>query len=146
MSELRTTKKELVTARELMLYTPKHTWAIVTPEGNIRVGLTDYAQRYLEGIAYVMTDPVGQETKQMEPFGVAETWMFMFDLYSPISGRIVKVNDKPRNQPGIVNTDPYGEGWIIEIAPISEVLEQELTNLLGIAEYKKLQLSGEKDG
>ncbi len=146
MSELRTTKKELISAQELMLYTPKHTWALVTPEGNIRVGLTDYAQRHLKGIAHVMTDPVGRETRQMEPFGVAETWMFMFDLYSPISGKIVKVNDKPRDEPNIVNTDPYGEGWIIEIKPISEVLEQELTCLLGATEYRKLQLRGEKNG
>jgi glycine cleavage system H protein len=132
-------RKELLLTPELLLYTPKHTWAQVTPEGNIRVGVSDYAQSHLKGIAHVITDSVGKEINKMEPFGVAETWMFMFDLYAPVSGKIVKVNEKLKNEPRVINEDPYKEGWIVEIKPNnSVVLEQELKNLLGAREYNKL--------
>jgi len=131
-------RKELLQTPELMLYTPKHTWAQVTPEGNIRVGVSDYAQNHLKGIAHVMTDPVGKEINKMEPFGVAETWMFMFDLYAPVTGKIVKVNEKLKNEPHTINKDPYKEGWIVEIKPNNSlVLEQELKNLLGARDYNK---------
>jgi len=132
-------RRELLLTPELLLYTPKHTWAQITPEGNIRVGVSDYAQNHLKGIAHVLTEPVGKEINKMEPFGVAETWMFMFDLYAPVSGKIVKVNEKLKNEPRMINEDPYKEGWIVEIKPNNSlVLEQELKNLLGAREYNKL--------
>ncbi|MEM3626744.1 MAG: glycine cleavage system protein GcvH [Candidatus Bathyarchaeia archaeon] len=131
-------RRELLLTPELLLYTSKHTWAQITPEGNIRVGVSDYAQKHLKGIARILTEPVGKEIKQMEPFGVAETWMFIFDLYAPVSGKIVKVNDKIRNEPNLVNEDPYDEGWIVEIKPHNSlVLEQELKKLLSSREYNK---------
>jgi glycine cleavage system H protein len=131
-------RKELLQTPELMLYTPKHTWAQVTPEGNIRVGVSDYAQNHLKGIAHVITDPIGKEINKMEPFGVAETWMFMFDLYAPVTGKIVKINEKLKNEPHTINEDPYKEGWIVEIKPNNSlVLEQELGNLLGARDYNK---------
>ncbi|MEM3464391.1 MAG: glycine cleavage system protein GcvH [Candidatus Bathyarchaeia archaeon] len=131
-------RKELLAVPEQLLYTPKHTWAQITPEGNIRVGVSDYAQKHLKGIASVITDPVGKEISKMEPFGVAETWMFMFDLYAPVSGKIVKVNENLRDKPHLINEDPYGEGWIIEIKPKNSMtLEEELKGLLGPREYNK---------
>lgn len=132
-------RKELLATPELLLYTPKHTWAHVTPEGNIRVGVSDYAQRHLKGIAHVMMEKVGQEVSKMEPFGVAETWMFMFDLYAPVSGRIAKVNDALVDKPNLVNEDPYSNGWLVEIRPNnSVVLEQELKTLLSARQYNKV--------
>jgi glycine cleavage system H protein len=131
-------REELLAIPEQLLYTPKHTWAQITPEGNIRVGVSDYAQRHLKGIANIMTDPVGKEIAKMEPFGVAETWMFMFDLYSPVSGKIVNVNEQLKDKPYLINEDPYGEGWIIEIKPKNSLtLEEELKSLLGSREYNK---------
>jgi len=131
-------RKELLATPEQLLYTPKHTWAQITPEGNIRVGVSDYAQRHLKGIAQIHSDSVGKEIDKMEPFGVAETWMFMFDLYAPVSGKIVKVNENLKNDPYLVNQDPYNEGWIAEIKPKNSlVLEQELKSLLGAREYNK---------
>ncbi|MEM0057879.1 MAG: glycine cleavage system protein GcvH [Candidatus Bathyarchaeia archaeon] len=131
-------REELLAIPEQLLYTPKHTWAQITPEGNIRVGVSDYAQRHLKGIANVMTEPVGKEVAKMEPFGVIETWMFMFDLYSPVSGKIVKVNEKLKDKPYLVNEDPYGEGWIVEIKPKNSLtLEEELKSLLSSREYNK---------
>ncbi|MEM2780039.1 MAG: glycine cleavage system protein GcvH [Candidatus Bathyarchaeia archaeon] len=131
-------REELLAIPEQLLYTPKHTWAQITPEGNIRVGISDYAQRHLKGIANIMTEPVGKEVAKMEPFGVVETWMFMFDLYSPVSGKIVKVNEKLRDKPYLVNEEPYGEGWIVEIKPKNSLtLEEELKSLLSSREYNK---------
>jgi glycine cleavage system H protein len=131
-------RKELLSTPELLLYTPKHTWAQVTPEGNIRVGVSDYAQKHLKGIAHVLTDSIGKEIGKMEPFGIAETWMFVFDLYAPVSGKIVKVNEHLKNEPHTINEDPYGEGWIVEIKPKNSlVLEEELKALLAAREYNK---------
>jgi len=142
-------RKELLQTPELLLYTPKHTWAQVTPQGNIRVGVSDYAQKHLKGIASIMTDAVGKEIDKMEPFGVAETWMFMFDLYAPVSGKIVRINEKLKNEPQLINEDPYKEGWIAEIKPKNSLtLEEELRNLLGAREYNKLvnKLEGRING
>lgn len=132
-------RKVLITTPEQSLYTPKHTWAQITPEGNIRVGLSDYAQRHLKGLAHISTEAVGKEVRKMEPLGVAETWMFMFDLFAPVSGKIVKVNEALKNEPYLINEDPYNEGWIVEIKPNNSLtLEQELKTLLGAREYSKL--------
>ena len=131
-------RREYLAVPEQLLYTPKHTWAQITPEGNIRVGISDYAQRHLKGIAHIHTEPVGIEIKKLEPFGVAETWMFMFDLYAPVGGKIVKVNQDLKNEPYLINEDPYKEGWIIEIKPKNSLtLEQELKDMLSSRQYNK---------
>ena len=131
-------RKEYLAKPEQLLYSPKHTWAQITPEGNIRVGVSDYAQRHLKGIAHVHPEPEGTEIKQMEPFGVIETWMFMFDLYAPVSGKIVKVNEALKDDPHLINEDPYGEGWIVEIKPKNSLmLEKELSELLSARQYNR---------
>ena len=131
-------RKEYLAKPEQLLYSPKHTWAQITPEGNIRVGVSDYAQRHLKGIAHVHLEPEGTEIKRMEPFGVIETWMFMFDLYAPVSGKIVKVNEALKDDPHLINEDPYGEGWIVEIKPKNSLtLEKELSELLSARQYNR---------
>ena len=131
-------RKEYLAKPEQLLYSPKHTWAQITPEGNIRVGVSDYAQRHLKGIAHVHLEPEGTEIKQMNPFGVVETWMFMFDLYAPVSGKIVKINEALKDDPHLINEDPYGEGWIVEIKPKNSLtLEKELSELLSSRQYNK---------
>jgi glycine cleavage system H protein len=130
--------QETPSAPDQLLYTPKHTWAQTTTDGNVRVGISDYAQRRLRGLAQVRTESVGKELAKMEPFGVAETWVLIFDLYSPVSGQIVKVNEKLREKPAMVNEDPYGQGWIAEIKPNNSLtLKQELDSLMGAREYNK---------
>jgi glycine cleavage system H protein len=122
---------------ERLFYSPNHLWTIVTPEGNMKVGLSDYAQRHLGGIASVQIDPVGREVKKGEPFGVVKTWMFKFDLYSPISGKIIKINKAIQDKPSLINEDPYGIAWISEIKPNNLVtLEEELRDLMRLHQYK----------
>jgi glycine cleavage system H protein len=107
-------------------------------DGNIRIGISDYAQMRLKGLAQVRTEPLGKEIEKMEPFGVAETWMLLFDLCSPISGRLDRVNEKLKEKPVLVNEDPYGQGWIAEIKPNNSLtLKQELDSLMGAREYGK---------
>ncbi len=123
--------------QERLLYTSNHTWAMVTPEGNIRVGLSDYAQEHLKGIAGIQTHPVGHEVKKGEPFGVVETWMFMFDIYSPISGKITKINKVLKDEPSIISKDSYEAGWIAEIKPNNVItLQEELSDLMRLHQYK----------
>jgi glycine cleavage system H protein len=122
---------------ERLLYTPNHMWAMVTPEGNIGVGLSDYAQEHLKGVVGIQTHPVGHEVKKGNPFGIVETWMFMFDLYSPVSGKIIKINKVLQDEPSIINKDPYEITWIAEIKPNNIVtLEEELRDLMRKAQYK----------
>jgi len=128
---------EYLVIHERLLYTPKHMWAMITPEGNVRVGLSDYAQEHLKGIADIQTHPVGYEVKKDEPLGVVETWMFMFDLYSPVSGKIIKINKVLQGEPSIINKDPYEIAWIAEIKPNNIVtLEEELRDLMRLHQYK----------
>jgi len=129
---------ETPSAPDYLYYTPKHTWAQTTADGNVRVGISDYAQRRLKGLAQVRTEPVGKELSKMEPFGVAETWVLLFDLFSPVSGQIVKINERLKEKPTIVNEDPYGQGWIAEIKPNNTLtMKQELDSLMGGREYNK---------
>jgi glycine cleavage system H protein len=122
---------------ERLLYSPNHMWAMVTPEGNVGVGLSDYAQEHLKGIAGIQTYPVGYEVKKGEPFGVVETWMFMFDLYSPVSGKIIKINKILHDEPFMINKDPYETTRIAEIKPNNVItLEEELRDLMRLNQYK----------
>lgn len=131
--------RETLSVPDGLLYTPKHTWARTMPEGNVRVGISDYAQNHLRGLAQVRTEPVGKELNKMEPFGVAETYMLLFDLCSPISGKIIKINENLREKPAIVNEDPYEQGWIVEIKPYNSLTaKQELDSLLVAREYSEL--------
>jgi len=123
--------------RERLLYTQRHIWAMVTPGGNVRVGLSDYAQRHLNGISGIQTKPVGSEVKRKEPFGVVQTWMFMFDLYSPVSGKIIQINKVLQDEPFTISKDPHKAGWIAEIKPNDQItLEDELRDLMSLHQYK----------
>lgn len=124
--------------QERLLYTPNHMWTMVTPGGNVSIGLSDYAQEHLKGIVDIQTHPVGYKVKKGEPFGVVETWMFMFDLYSPVSGEITKINKPLQNEPNIINKNPQEVIWLVEIKPNNIItLEEELRDLMGIAHYKR---------
>ena len=106
LDELRRSHKEIIETRpehpviqERLLYSSNHMWAMVTPEGNVQVGLSDYAQEHLKGMMTVQTHPVGSKVEKGEPLGVIETWMFMFDLFSPVSGKITRINKVLQDEP-----------------------------------------------
>jgi glycine cleavage system H protein len=124
-------------------YTREHEWARV--EGNrARVGITHYAQDQLGDVVFVELPRVGTRVRHMQSFGVVESVKAVSDLFAPLSGEVVEVNQSLTERPEQVNQDPYGGGWMIVIA-LSE--PKELDGLLSAAEYEKfLQAAGGAKG
>jgi len=112
-------------------YSREHEWARV--EGNrVVVGITDYAQRELGEIVYVELPEVGTEVEQMEAFGTVESVKAVSDLYAPVSGEVVEINGALEDDPGLINTDTYGEGWML-VVEMSD--PDELDELMNAEEY-----------
>ena len=114
-------------------YTREHEWA-KQEGGHIRVGITAYAQEQLGDVVFVELPKVGTRVRQMETFGVVESVKAVSDLFAPLSGEVVEVNQGLVAHPEQVNRDPYGEGWLIVVALGDP---KELANLLGAADYEK---------
>lgn len=115
-------------------YTSEHEWvSALTAEGTVRVGITDHAQDALGDVVYVDLPSVGDSVAAEESFGEIESTKSVSDLFAPISGEIVAVNETLEDDPAQVNSDPYGEGWIVEIRPENA---DDLANLLDAEAYK----------
>lgn len=99
-------------------YTAEHEW--VRPRGDgpgLRVGITDYAQDALGDIVYVQLPDPGTEVKAGEAFGEVESTKSVSEIYAPVSGTVVTRNDALADHPEVINSDPYGDGWLVEIDP-----------------------------
>ena len=106
-------------------YTKDHEWVRI--EGNIAVvGITDFAQGELGDIVFVDIDSVGDELNAGDVFGSVEAVKTVSDLYLPISGKVVEFNEELEGEPELVNTDPYGRGWIIKLEIASGADQSEL--------------------
>lgn len=113
-------------------YTREHEWAKV--EGKrARVGITHYAQDQLGDVVFVELPKVGTRVRQMQAFGVVESVKAVSDLFAPLSGDVVEVNESLAQRPEQVNQDPYGAGWMVVIALADE---KELGALMSAAEYE----------
>ncbi len=120
-------------------YTREHEWAKVDGK-RARVGITHYAQDQLGDVVFVELPKVGARVRQMQPFGVVESVKAVSDLFAPLSGEVVEVNQELTDHPEQVNQDPYGGGWLIVIAMADP---KELDALMGAADYEKfLQTAG----
>jgi glycine cleavage system H protein len=117
-------------------YSREDEWARL--EGDqVAVGITDYAQQQLGDVVYVELPQVGRSVEQGEPFGVIESVKAVSDLFSPVSGEVVEVNDALLEQPEAVNEDCYGDGWMITVA-VSDPSELDgLMNAAAYAQYVK---------
>ena len=114
-------------------YTSEHEWvSALTAEGTVRVGITDHAQDALGDVVYVDLPSVGDSVAAEDSFGEIESTKSVSDLFAPIAGEIVAVNEGLEDDPALVNSDPYGEGWIIEIRPENA---DDLANLLDAEAY-----------
>ena len=120
--------------QENLLYTKDHEWAL-KKDGTITVGITDFAQHQLGDIVYLELPAVGSEVKQGNQFGVVESVKAVSELYSPISGKVVKVNEDLKNTPEVLNKDPYDQGWMIQVEYSND---HELTQLLSKTKYETL--------
>jgi len=115
-------------------YTKDHEWIQI--EGNdALIGITDYAQSELGDIVFVEIETIGDDLKKEEIFGSVEAVKTVSDLFIPLSGKIIEINEALEDNPELVNNDPYGEGWIIkmEIKDLSEI-----EDLLDADSYKDL--------
>ena len=114
-------------------YAKTHEW--VTVDGKTAtVGITDFAQAQLGDVVFLELPTPGRKLEHHETFGVIESVKAASDLYSPVGGRIVGVNEKLSSKPELVNSDPYGEGWILKVE-----LDGDLPpDLMDEGEYKKL--------
>ncbi|HOA64842.1 MAG TPA: glycine cleavage system protein GcvH [Coprothermobacter proteolyticus] len=119
---------------EGLKYSKEHEWVKVLEGNKVSVGITDFAQDELGDIVFVNLPAVGQEIKVGETLASLESVKSASDVYSPVSGKVVEVNEKLKNSPEIINDDPYGEGWIavIELSDVSV-----LDTLMSAEEYKQ---------
>jgi glycine cleavage system H protein len=105
-------------------YTAEHEYVRVKPDGTADVGVTDYAQGELGDVVYVELPKVGAKFSKHDVFGTIEAVKAVSELFCPVSGEITAVNDRLDKEPALVNTDPYGEGWMIRIK-VSDPAEVE---------------------
>lgn len=113
-------------------YLESHEWA--RPEnGAVRVGISDFAQDELGDVVFVELPDEGDQFEREEAFGVVESIKAVSDLYTPVSGTVTAANEALFDAPELVNEDPFGEGWMLEIDPADEA---DLDELLSPAEYR----------
>ncbi len=119
---------------ETLKYTKDHEWVRI--EGDVAyVGITDFAQSELGDIVYVDIDTVDKQVSKEEVFGTVEAVKTVSDLFSPMSGTVVEFNSQLENSPELVNSDPYGEGWIIKLSVDDS---SEVDELLSAEAYREL--------
>ena len=124
-----------------LLYTKEHEWTRL--EGSTaRVGITEYAAKTLNDVVYLSLPSPGDQLKQLKSFGTIESIKAVSELYSPLSGKVTKVNTELVNAPELVNQSPYDKGWILEIE--TSDLNAEKKALLDSNQYAEFLVSLEK--
>ena len=122
-------------------YSKEHEWVLIEENGRVLVGITHYAQDQLGDLVFLDLLETGTIVKQFENIGEIESVKSVSDIYSPISGEIVQENTKVKDQPALVNSDPYGEGWLVRIAMSDP---SELENLLSARQYEAFLVAQEE--
>jgi len=121
-------------------YSKEHEW-VATEETVATIGITDYAQDQLGEIVYVELPAVGDKISKDDAFGVVESVKAVSDIYAPVSGTVVEVNQELPESPEMINKDPYGDGWLVKVK-VSD--PSELDDLLDHDEYEEL-VAAEKE-
>jgi len=116
-----------------LLFTEEHEYLKPLGDGVYQVGITDYAQGELGDVVYVELPAVAEKFARMDVFGTVEAVKAVSDLYAPVSGEVTEVNGDLANDPSMVNSDPYGKGWMIKLRLTND---SELDQLLGANEYQ----------
>jgi len=96
-------------------YTESHEWVSTEANGNARIGISDHAQEALGDLVFVELPVVGDEISQGDPCAVVESVKAASDIYAPVSGTVVAVNEELESDPALINADPYGDGWLFEL-------------------------------
>jgi len=115
-------------------YSKEHEW-VATEESVATIGITDHAQDQLGEIVYLELPSVGEKISKDDPFGVVESVKAVSDIYAPVSGTVVEVNEGLPESPEVINEDPYGDGWLIKVR-VSDL--SELEDLMDGEEYEEM--------
>ena len=116
-------------------YTVEHKWVRRTGDDTVRVGITDFAQSSLGDVVYVQLPEIGAEVSAGASFGEVESTKSVSDLYAPMSATVVAVNSELEGSPQLINSDPYGQGWLLELRADADTLDQGLGALLDATAY-----------
>lgn len=116
-----------------LFYTKEHEWAKAIG-GTAKVGITDYASKTLNDIVYLTLPSVGKEIKQLSSFGTVESIKAVSELYAPLSGTVIGINQELASHPELINQSPYDAGWIIELK--HSRLDEERKTLLSPKQYR----------
>lgn len=119
-------------------YTAEHEWVRRTGADTVRVGITDYAQAALGDVVFVQLPDVGAAVTAGDTFGEVESTKSLSDLYAPITAKVVAVNGELEGNPELVNSDPYGEGWLVELQTEDAAPEGALPGLLDADGYRAI--------
>jgi glycine cleavage system H protein len=117
-----------------LLYTEEHEYVRRGKDGSAEIGITDYAQGELGDIVYIELPKVGSKFGKHDVFGTIEAVKAVSELFSPIAGEVVAINDRLDKEPALVNSDPYGAGWMIKVKPSNPA---DLDSLLKADAYNK---------
>lgn len=115
-------------------FTKEHEWIIISSEGLAMIGISDFAQEQLGDIVSVELPKVGSKFRQMQPMAIVDSVKASSDIYSPLSGEVVQVNDELSEHPEWINESPYELGWIVKIKP-SKL--EELDDLMTAGQYSE---------
>lgn len=119
---------------ENLLYTKDHEWILFTNDTAI-IGITDFAQKELGDIVYLDITTLNETVERENVFGTVEAVKTVSDLFIPVTGKVLEVNQKIVDKPELINKDPYGDGWLIKIQVVNS---DEKSHLLSAEQYKKL--------
>ncbi|XVV01663.1 glycine cleavage system protein GcvH [Actinosynnema sp. CA-248983] len=108
-------KERTAVIPEELKYTEEHEWVLRTGEDTVRVGITDYAQEQLGEVVFVQLPELGEQVGAGQTLGEVESTKSVSEIYAPLAGEVVARNDALDQQSDLVNSDPYGEGWIVEL-------------------------------
>jgi glycine cleavage system H protein len=114
-------------------YTKDHEWVKIE-DGVATIGITDFAQKELGDIVYVDVDTLDEELDKEEVFGSIEAVKTVSDLFMPVAGEVIEFNEDLEDKPELINTDPYGEGWIVKV----KIADTDEAKLLNADEYKEI--------
>jgi glycine cleavage system H protein len=123
-----------VSVPDELLYSEEHEW-VKKEDGRLRVGVTDFAQSELGDIVFVELPEVGDELEAGEPFGSVESVKTVSELYAPVTGKVVEINEDLDDSPEFVNESPYEKAWMIVVEPSNE---SELDDLMSPAQYSDM--------
>ena len=117
-------------------YTKSHEWVRTLADGTLEVGITDHAQQALGDLVFVEVPEAGRAVKAGEPCAVVESVKAASDVYAPLSGEVTAGNPRLTGEPETINTDPYGEGWLMRLRPAPGALAAAA--LMSAADYQKV--------